>query len=139
MSWADERRAIETLFGTAWGTTTPVQYDNVEFRQPTTAWARFTILDGQGQQISLGSTAYHRWAGVVVVSIFVPAQTGTATARGYADTAAEALRRVVTSYGSSGTIEFGTPYMERVGGETETDWFQINVTCPFRRTRQHTD
>ena len=139
MSWADERRAIESLFATGWGSTTPVQYDNAPFRQPTTAWVRFTILDGEGQQISLGSTAVHRWHGLIKVNIFTPAAGGTATARGYADTVAEIFRRVRTSYGNSGTIEFGTPTLERVGGEDETAWHHMVVTTPFRRDRQHTD
>lgn len=136
MSFANERAAIESRFAANW-TTTRIKYENTQFEQPKTAWVALFILNGDGQQISLGLSPnpLHRYVGVIMVQIFLPESSGTQTGRAYADTIASVFRRAQFSNGSSGTITCRTPSISP--GNLRDGWFQINVTCPFQRDVYH--
>lgn len=135
MSFAAERAAIESRLAANW-TTTSIKFENTRFEQPReTAWIACYILNGDGNQISLGDNPLHRYAGVIMVQIFVPESSGTQTARGYADTIAAIYRRQQISNGSSGTITCRTPSISQ--GIPKDGWYQINVMCPFQRDVYH--
>lgn len=134
MSFEDTRAAIESRVKTNW-TTTPVKYENVPFEETTKAYVALFILGGEGGQISLGTPAVRRWPGGIVLQIFVPENTGTKTAKTYADTLAALFDRVQFSSGNSGTISCRIPSTETVG--VRNGWHQINVTVPFKRDRQY--
>ena len=134
MSWANERQAIESRLAAAW-TTTPIRYENVPFAQQTTPYVALFILDGQGDQISLGTPALRRWVGIIVVQVFVPQDTGTQLARSYADTIGAVFDRAQFSSGSSGMIRCRIPSVTVVG--ITNGWSQLNVTIPFIRDKQY--
>lgn len=118
--------AVKARFAANW-THTSIAYGNDVFT-PTvgTAWVRVTMLDGSGQQTSLGSTSLDRHAGVLVVQVFTPVGEGDDRARWLADQAAAIFRKVTVS-----GVLFQVPGVTRVG-RTET-WLQMNVACPYQR------
>lgn len=127
MTFTAENIAIEQKFNTGWASRTPIDWDNVQYNPVTgTAWTRFRILNGPGQQASLGAVPLHRNTGIIDIAIFVPLNTATDVARGHADFAAAIFRGW-----SSGGITCRSPYVTR-GGESN-GWYQINVTVPFFR------
>lgn len=132
--FADERKAIEGRLKAAW-TTTPIRFEGVPFQEVLTAYVALFILDGQGLQISLGTPALRRWAGIITVQIFTPEDTGTQTGRAYADTIGAIFDRAQFSSGSSGTIRCRIPTLTQVG--VTNGWQQMNVTIPFIRDKQY--
>jgi len=134
MSFADERKAIESRMAAAW-TTTPIRWENVPFAATSTPYVALFILDGEGNQVSLGSPALRRWVGIIVVQIFVQQDTGTQLARSYADTIGAIFDRAQFSSGNSGMIRCQTPSINNVG--VTNGWNQINVTVPFIRDKQY--
>lgn len=129
----DERAAIESRLATNW-TTTPIKFENVPFKETMSPYVALVILVGEGLQVSLGTPVVRRWPGVIILQVFVPADTGTKLAKTYADTLAAVFERVQFSSGNSGTITCRIPSIEAVG--IKNGWHQTNVTVPFKRDRQ---
>lgn len=132
MNFEEFRAFAEEKFDTDW-TVTPVEWENVpesdaliaakEVKNP---WVRFTIRDGDGNRQTVGSiNRFNRYAGVLIIQVFVAQKTGTATARTYAGLIAE----IWDGYSGEPCLEFG-PAAITVVGETE-GWFQFNVTISF--------
>lgn len=142
MSFADERTAIENLFSTGWALTAhasvPIVYDNFDetFSGEADPWIRLTIKPGDSAQISLGSSPYCRYAGVVTVQVFVRVNTGTVLIRTLAEAVANILRREETLSGESGVISFTIPRLVNVG--VENGWFQMNVITNYKRDKIET-
>lgn len=134
MSFADTLKAVESRLQTNW-TTTPIKFQNVPFNETATAYVALFLQDGEGLQISLGTVALRRWAGIIIVQVFVPETTGTSVARGYADTIGAIFDRVQFSSGNSGVISCRTPSIETIG--LRDGWWQVNVTIPYRRNKQY--
>lgn len=134
MSFEDERKAIEGRLEANW-TTTPIRYENVPFKETSAPYVALFILNGEGQQASLGTPALRRWPGVIKVQVFVPRDTGTKLARTYADTIGAVFDRAQFSSGNSGTISCRIPSISHVG--LANGWNQINVTIPYQRSRQY--
>jgi len=92
MSFETARRDIEGRFDTNWVTTVKA-FDNVDFKPPEgAAWTRIKIFEEDTQRINIGTPGVHRVSGMIVVEIFVPKGTGTATARDYAGQIATIFR-----------------------------------------------
>jgi len=129
----DERAAIEAHFATQWGSTTKIRYDNINWIEPKTesAWVSITIVNQEAEIIELRNPAIYRFPGVVIVQVFVKEGLGSGLANIHADAAVEAFRHRVLEQGSSGKINFRTPYKRRIG--TENGWYQVNVVAPFFR------
>lgn len=86
MSYATERRAIETYLNTQWSGATPIGFDGHEF-EPTANSIRVTIQNGQVLQGSIGAAANRiDHVGLVSIQIFTESGKGTQTWRGYAET-----------------------------------------------------
>ena len=135
MSFADERKAIESRLAAAW-TTTPIRYENVPFGAISTPYVALFIIDGQGQQISLGTApVLRRWVGIIMIQVFVPQDTGTQIVKSYADTIGVIFDRAQFSSGNSGTIRCRVPSIQSIG--IQNGWQQINVSIPFIRDRQY--
>jgi|TARA_Y100000114_G_C11565104_1_gene233645 hypothetical protein len=134
MTFADERKAIESRLSTNW-TTTTIQFENVPFKKPdNNTYIAMFILNGSAEQIDMSGSATtdkHRHIGNIIIQIFVPADTGTNTARSYADSLATIFRAVQFSAGSSGTILCRTPTITRVG--VSEGILQTNLDIPFQR------
>ena len=74
MSYATERRAIETYLNTQWSGATPIGFDGHEF-EPTANSIRVTIQNGQVLQGSIGAAA-NRIDHVGLVSIQIFTESG---------------------------------------------------------------
>jgi len=130
-SFADERAAIEKRLKDNW-TTTPVVFDNVGFRPTDSAYVAIFIQNASATQIELtGATPRHRYTGLISIQIFTDANSGSNTARTYADTIAAIFRNQTFSSGNSGTIVCRSPNVQRVG--VVEGRYQLNLTVPFLR------
>jgi len=135
----DERTAFISRFQTAWGTTTPVRWENAPWVQPVAVpWVAFFLRSGAGQQASINTRPLHRFAGVVMVQVFVPEETGEVRAHTLADQIAAVFRTsdghgAQFTAGTQGQITCRTPYAETV--PARDGWFQMNVVVPYIREK----
>lgn len=124
MSFDTERQNIEARLKANW-TTTPIAYPNVPFEKPdNSAWVRLNIINGASNYHTMSNGI--RRAGVIVVQIFTPINTGTKTIKGYAD----------TILGIFQNAEFGGIVCNVASIETAAPsnvWQQVNVSIPFWR------
>lgn len=128
-----ERQAIESRLE-ANVTAIPIRYENIPFEETKDPYCAVFVRRGAGNQISLGDGAQlQRWAGVIIVQVFVPADTGTKPAAAYADMIAAVFNRQEFSVPGSGLIRCRVAHSETVG--VRNGWFQINVTVPYRRDK----
>jgi len=126
MSYAQERTDIESRLNTGW-TTTPIAWDNIKYvPTPGTAWIRCTILPGDVEALSFGRDTAKEFSGIIDIGIFVPRETGSATARGYADTLSALFDMV-----AFGTIDCDEASVQNLG--IEEDWYHLAITIPFAR------
>ncbi len=132
MSFADTRQAIESRFAANF-TALPVWYEGAPFDPPKTGYVRLTILGGDGAQISTGASPLHRYAGVIMIDVFMPEETGTATGWAHCDTIEAIFRKVQFSAGNSGTILCRTPSARTL--PAESGWQPFQVSVPFQRDR----
>lgn len=131
--FAAERQAIEARMAAAF-TTIPVRYENAPFKEIQTAYCALFVRRGEGHQITLGpAPQLNRWAGLIIVQIFVPEDTGTQVVAGYADSIADVFRRQEFSVTGSGLIRCRVPSIQEVG--TRNGWYQMNVTTPYIRDK----
>lgn len=96
---------------------------------PAQPWVRFTVTQGETFQAETGggdANNTYRTAGTAVAQVFVPANTGTATAMQLADWIAEAFRAVTVS-----GIVCTTPNVKTIGDVDS--WWQANVICPYQQ------
>lgn len=130
-SFADERAAIEKRLKDNW-TTTPIAFDNVGFRPTDSAYVAIFIQNAAATQIEMtGTTPNHRYTGLISIQIFTDVNTGSQTAREYADTISAIFRNKRFSSGDSGTIICRSPNVQRVG--VVDGRFQLNLTVPYYR------
>lgn len=112
----------------------PVEYDNAPdnaelkaAKEARTAWARLTVLQGTGFATEIGRKPNRRWPSLVIVSFFVPTNTGTKEARDRATTLAQAILDH-----SFTDILVRTPELIILGRDKESpDWYQVNLSVPF--------
>lgn len=126
--YKQEKISIETLFSTAWGSTTPVAYENVGFdSNAVDEYVSLTILNGEAREASLHSTnQIHRFTGVVQVSILTTANGGTNRARDLADQVSAIFRG--KKYDN---ITFRTPYVRQFG--QDGNYERLDVLVNFFR------
>jgi len=134
MSFDAERQAIESRFAANFTSLAAdrIAYENVKFKQPTSgSWVRLTIRNGDARQASIANSPLNRYIGVIVVDVFVPEDTGTATARQLAESAAAVFRNVQFSVTGSGTITTRVPTIFPVG--VQNGWLQLSMSVAFYR------
>lgn len=126
MSYESELQIIESEFTDKW-TYTDIAYQNVNFN-PSTAdsWVRLNVLPASASQISMGSTPYFRYNGVVVVQVFTRPGTGGKGSMRLVDYVTTIFRAK-----NIGGIQFGVPVVAHVG--SINGWNQVNVNCPYYR------
>ncbi len=107
-------------------TTLPVHYDNVDFEIPNdgSRWCRFSILEGDSQQVAMGGSKRVRTPGVITIEIFIPINEGNQEALNVADFVAAAFRLI-----SSGGVIYQTPSINKQGRQGEK--WKVIVRCPF--------
>lgn len=142
MMFAQERAAIEGRFQGAWNAATyPAQYEGVPFSPPdAAAWVALTILTGDGVRVELGEGGRSRWAGVIIVSIFVPPNgvvdgvntlSSAKKASDVADLVKAIFHEVQFTTTSGGLITTWQTSVRRVG--ISGGWLQYNASTPFKR------
>ncbi len=127
--FSKSRQILESTFATAWANTTPVAYDNAPFKQPADGrFVRVTMVRGDSEQLNLGSVKGERQHGVMMIQIFAPKNTGTATAEDLADQAAE-IFRMKQFMQDPVTVNCRNPKQNQVG--SRADFYQLNLVVPF--------
>jgi len=125
MSFSTERQYIESRFSDNWGSTTPIKWNNIEFKYtPNQAFVELEIVSANIVKIDV-LTSY-RYTGLITIIINVPINTGTKVARTYADTAATIFRDKTFD-----GIVCDSASINTLGGRNE--WYKILVTIPFYR------
>lgn len=132
MSFALERKLIETCFKAGMPADAPIQYGNTAFQPPATGFYRMSIIGGgKSGLMALTGGSQRRHAGRVIdVSIFVPKDGGTAVLRERADFVEAALAHQSLSEGAC-RIVIGGATLQEIG--PAGDWYQGNVTVTFTR------
>ena len=126
MTYAQERADVEARLNTNW-TTTSIAWDNVAFiPTPGTAWIRCTILSGDADPLSFGQDTDIEYSGLIDIGIFVPKDTGNATARGYADTLA-----AIFDMTEFGTVVCGPASVQNLG--EDNGWYHLSISVSFAR------
>lgn len=146
MSFEDQRKAIYQRFSTQWALTSyaatvPVVYENQPYKDTkgndvhvsTGPWIFISIQDGEGNQAGIANNPLLRYAGIILVQIFVREGSGISESRKIADVIEPIFRRVQLLYGNSGYITCGIPYTSYTG--TQDGWYQRNLIIPFSRDR----
>jgi hypothetical protein len=130
----DAAKAIEARLAAAW-TVTPIRYENAPFKETTAPYIALYVLDGEGHQVSLQAAPLRRWVGIITIQIFVPQDTGTRVAKGYANTLGAIFDRAEFSSGASGLIRSRIPSIREIG--ILNGWYQVNVDVPFIRDKAY--
>lgn len=104
-------------------------YENMPFELPGAeqVWCAWSIRHAEGQ----GEIGTRRFSvpGQATASIYIPIETGTADGYSLAGATVTAFR-----YGRHDGINFGTPSLTRIGRAgpaSSTEWWQVNVRCPY--------
>ena len=139
MSFVDTRSVLEQRLRNGW-TRTPIRWQAVPFTIPADVhgnlqpYVAFTLRNGAAEDLVLGSNNPEwRFYGVVIVSIFVPEQTGLGLATFYGDLIKTIYLQTprAFTYLNSGVIRLFVPQVTEVG--TVAGWEQVNVITGFRR------
>jgi len=128
MSFETEAQYIEDRFGTEWGSTTDIKWDNVDY-VPTASnsYVEIEIHNSSSNVAGFGGDdMMYRMRGIISIKIFAALNSGTRAAKVLADTAAEIFRGEHFN-----GINCGAPMINRLG--KVEDWFIYTVTVPFYR------
>lgn len=131
MSFESIRSAVASRLATNW-TTTPIAYENRDFTPPTSGgWVELTVLGNTGQTRGMagnGTNITVQDTGIIALTIYTPAGSGTAVGKGYADTLAALFEHELFS----GVITYTATLTTRgvVNG-----WHQLSLTIPYRSIR----
>lgn len=125
MSFDTARRDIEQRFTDNWALT-KIAYDNVEFvPKEGEAWTEISIFEDRTRRINIGRPGRHRTTGTIIIGIYVPVNTGTAVARGYAADIADIFRDQTFN-----GITTTDPSVSNAGRDRQ--WYKLNMSIPFR-------
>ena len=127
MTFAAAQLAIESRFEAQFSSC-PIKYQNVDFEEKANeTFAELQIKEGDANRASIGvSSVLHRSTGVISVNIYTAKNTGTVTARGYADLAADVFRDQKFS-----GITCRSPVVRNIGPREGR--YVVNMTVSFYR------
>lgn len=128
------RKILETAFKAAWGSTTPIRFDNVAFDQPANApWVSFLIRFGTSDQDSIGpiGTRLERHFGAIIVQVFVPKDKGSAAVQVLSDQAG-GIFRMKQLVDSVAGIEITTRTPQAGFTGIDKELYQQNVNTPMQ-------
>lgn len=132
MNWNDERAAFETRLTDNF-TDAQIEYPGVPISQPASSWVRMSLLPSLTDRISLGPGGTARVTGVLVLSIFTPANQGTLASRQLADTLGAIFNEAVFELDGSGLIRCFVPRYNDVGQTPEGTFYQANLVVDYQR------
>lgn len=133
MSFATARRDIEKRLSANWATT-PIAFDNAPYTpRDGQAWIRCQIFEEDTRRLNIGGPGHHRVVGLIILSIFVPVNTGTQTSRTYADSLAEIFRD--QQFNGILCREAVPAVIGEVNLKgSETGWYQYDINVRFQWT-----
>lgn len=135
MSFETEREALTTYLQSNWneGTLCAVKYENQDFTQPQNApFAEFEIIGGDSAQASMGGESnLYRTVGVIVLSVYLTAGSGTKKGREIGDAFAALFRNKILSTTDGNTITFKVPKLNTVGAHAGR--YKLVMSCSYRR------
>lgn len=127
MGFDAARASIETWVAARWVPPPPLVFEAAGMLQPAgSPWARLTIREADGGQITLGPQPVMRWRGRVFMDAFVPLYDGAGAARRMGDQFRAILERAQFDglrFAEASPLEIG----ERDG------WWQFQVSFPYYR------
>ena len=140
MTTAGQHNTIEKRFKNQWGSTTVVEYMNVDFTPPANAaFVKLEISDIDSNQITTGcATNLFRTIGFINITILLPVGSGPLQMRTYADQ----IMAIFRNWSSDGIVCMAPKaYLSgnRVGKVTleyagqKRDWMRGIVEVPYRR------
>jgi hypothetical protein len=101
MGYDDFRQAVWSRFRTAWGSTTPIEYQGVEYTPDGSAYVKLTIIKGTGSQHSMGASSNpYRHRDIIQVDVYTPLEQSPVEANTLLD-AVEAIFKGQTFSGIS--------------------------------------
>ena len=134
MGYKDEFESLMNYFQNKWQPVreTPIAWPNVAFTppDPPSPWLRVSLQDGQSAYISAGVPGANvsRYAGVLIIQIFVPVKTGEGLCREPADDICGYFRNKTV-----GNVRFASVSAELSSNSLADGWLQMNVNAPFTR------
>lgn len=138
------RLIFATRFNASWKLTgapdspiyLPTEFENVPFTQPANdTWARFSIKFGEIGEATVG-TFRDRCAGLMWIQIFAKPGAGTKVFNDARDKAAGFFDN--WQYDGAGwDIEVRRCQLDQVGQNLAGNWYQKNITIPFRADFQN--
>ncbi len=123
--------AIETLFGTAWGSTTPIAYPNIAFQPPATgSWVKFDFIwSDRAAILTKGVTNGLNLAiGIVQIAIFGPKDSGDGALSALAETARAIFNRKRLASPNE-DVMFGA--VSAPVPQFEESWRSLVISAPF--------
>ena len=131
MSAVIEREAIGALFNSQWAGRTAIAWPNMTLTpEPTQSYVKFSIVQGNADDLEVGSVSQKRATGRVFIQVFVPEGSGDHGARVLCDAAVAAFtgaNRVLTT--TDGRILFRQPTVRDIGASKPH--YQYNVSIPY--------
>ena len=130
--------AIENAFDTAWGSTTPIRFDNVDFTVPDSSWVSIEVWPGKSEKASLGAgVQLRRTVGTVFIMIFTPVSNGVKPAAQLADSVIAVFRDLVVSgitFHEATTSRISEKYYTNsgTGVPATSQQYQMAVAIPFK-------
>jgi hypothetical protein len=131
MGWENEQTAIRAKFD-GW-TATRIRWPGTPFSEPASAYIAVHVLNGEGQELTIGMPAQRRHVGVVSVQVFDKENNGQTTIAQLADQIEARFINANSQDVLSGTetISFEQPSLSPE--QVIQGWRQKNVTIPFYR------
>lgn len=108
----------------------PVAYENAAFTQPATTWARFSIVEGDRDNLGIGNNET-RTVGILYLQIFSAPDGGTKKAREAADKLADIFDNQTFAWnGNQNGVIMRRVSLQTIG-KTQEGWYQQNASIPF--------
>lgn len=137
---------VEDYFRTAWGVTTPVKYDGVEYSpQQNTSYVSLEVWDDESIAASIGTNVkLRRSLATAFFHIYTPIKKGSKPARLLADQIVSIFRDLELGSPSDGIghVTFDEGTVQRIGEKyynssgakinATGQWFEMMVAIPFR-------
>ena len=134
MASATAWQAIRDWLTANW-TATPLVYENepADLPEPPSAWIFVEVTGAIYEQASIGGglPPANRWreAGALYVHVWVPSNSGSAVARGHAETLATALRGVSLP----GDLQMRDMTIGDGGQDDDGAWWRITLRVEWER------
>ena len=124
------REAIYERFAAAWGSTTPIAFDNEAFTPPEDApWVRLVVRHTTREQETLGGLGQRNFMsrGQCFVQCFVQPDQGTEAA----DALAQQARTIFEGTSFATDVRFTSVAVTEIGPDPQ-GWFQVNAVGVFQ-------